>query len=107
MKKALTLLMTVLVLAVGCSKSLPTIDASTDQTLKASLQRVQSSLPPEKQARFQAAVMLITISGMSVSETASGNVTARSLEQVKQRLNGKTGDEIIAEAEDIKQHLGH
>jgi PBP1b-binding outer membrane lipoprotein LpoB len=106
MKKSLLLFAVVLMFVAGCSKSAPTIDTSSDKAMKASLQRVLESLPVEKQAKFQSAVMLITISGLTPAEMSAEDGAARSMERLKERLDGKTGEEVIAEAEKIKEKLG-
>lgn len=106
MKRTLILFAVVLIFVAGCTKSAPTIDASSSEAFKASLDRVEKSLPVEKQAKFRAAVMLITISGISASEVTSKDGATHSIERMKKRLDGKTGEEIIAEGEKIKNQYG-
>jgi hypothetical protein len=86
----------------GCSK--PTIDASTDETMKASSQKVRESLPEAKRTEFDEAIQILAFSKIDLSSLmASGASGAGTIEaKVKDSLNGKTADEIIAQAAQIK-----
>lgn len=87
---------------IGCSD--PKIDASTDEAMKASSQKVRESLPESKRAEFDEALQVLAFSQIDMkalfAEEAAG---AGNLEdKMRSALNGKTADEVIAEANRIK-----
>lgn len=102
-KKQLLNFIMAIVIATGCSK--PTVDTSSDETMKSSIAKVRESLPVEKRAEFDEALSIIAFSEIDLknlfaSGAAGVNVTEA---KVKQSLHGKTGDEIIAQAAQIKK----
>lgn len=95
------MLIAALVLIGACSK--PRIDTSSDEKMGASVAKVRASLPPEKQKEFDEAYMAVVMQGLSLQNTMAGTATAASMTAAaKERLNGKTADEVIAEAAKIK-----
>lgn len=87
---------------VGCSD--PKIDASTDETMKASSQKVRESLPESKRAEFDEALKLLAFSQIDMKDLfAEGMVGAGNLEnKMRSTVNGKTADEVISEANKVK-----
>jgi hypothetical protein len=88
--------------ASGCSA--PTIDTSSDEAMKASAQKVRESLPEDRRAEFDEAVQLLVFSQIGMAEVlAGGALGAASVEsRMKSSLDGKTAEEVIAEAARIR-----
>jgi len=89
------ILFSVASLSFGCK---PTLDTSSEESLKTSAEKVKNSLPKEKQDKFEEA-MVIIVANRGMKAALSGGDGEK---KVKEVLNGKTGDEVIAEAEKIK-----
>lgn len=105
--KKMLLICSVALLLSGCDK--PKIDASTDETMKSSLQKVKDSLPEDKQQEFSEATSTILMNSVDMKAMMagafSGNGDAIAMQQAqkaKDALNGKTGEEIINEAKAIQ-----
>lgn len=97
----LTAVCLAVIVLTGCSK--PRIDTSSDEAMGASLTRVRDSLPEEKRNEFDEAYMAVAMQDLSLQGMMSGAVTPGSVAgAAKARLNGKTADEIIAEAAKLK-----
>ena len=96
----------ILAAIVGCDKLLPepTIDTSTDESIRQSSQKVRESLPEAERAEFDEAIQLLAFSKINLKDIfTEGAAGAGNLEnKMKESLNGKTASEIIAEAERIK-----
>lgn len=92
----------VLGIIAGCSK--PTIDASTDESMKASSQKVRESLPEARRAEFDEAIQLLAFSQIDMKDLFSeGAVGAGGIEgKMRSAFDGKTADQVIAEAARIK-----
>lgn len=88
-------------LVVACSK--PKIDTSSDASMKSSIQEVRSSLPKSEQAKFDNALKVVGLSQINMSDLlASGATDSGVVEsKFKSALNGKTGEQVIAEADQI------
>ncbi len=78
---------------VGCK---PTIDTSSEETFKTSVEKVKNSLDKDTQPKFEAALIVV-----SMKHAMEGGASADSEKKAKAALNGKTANEIIAEAEKI------
>ena len=91
-----------LLASAGCSK--PTIDASSDEAMKTSSQKVRESLPESKRAEFDEAIQLLAFSQIDMKDLISeGAIGAGGIEgKMRSALNGKTADQVIAEAARIK-----
>ncbi|WP_312268048.1 DUF6694 family lipoprotein [Pseudescherichia sp.] len=105
MKKALVACALALLLS-GCDK--PTVDASTDESMKASLQKIKESLPESQRQEFAEATSTIMMSNIDIKTVMAGAfagnadaVAAQQADKAKAALNGKTGEEIINEANAI------
>lgn len=87
-----------LVLVAGCSE--PTLDASSDETMKASSQKVRENLPESKRAEFDEALQILAFSQIDMKDLfAEGAAGAGGLEgKMRGALDGKTADQVIAEA---------
>lgn len=90
----------------GCDK--PKVDTSTDETMKASLQKVKESLPEDKRQEFSEATSTIVMNSIDMKAMMAGafsgngdTIATQQAEKTKAALNGKTGEEIISEAKVI------
>ena len=101
----------------GCSE--PKIDASSDESLRASVAKVRKSLSDQKQKEFDEAMQQIIAFNMLDVEDVfkQGDIGANNMEDVfkqstagflklegkiRQSLDGKTAKQVIAEAERIR-----
>jgi len=83
---------------LGCDDA--TINTSSDEAMKESISQMKDDLPPEKREDFEKALMTISLGGDNLLELAAapGGVERR----MKERLDGKTADEVFAEAEKVR-----
>ena len=105
MLKRTLILLVGLTLLVGCEPSPPTVDTSSDQAMEASLQAVRDALPPERRPALDTALQVLVFSDLNPKELlVNGNPieTAAELERaLKSHLQGRTGEEIIAMADEV------
>lgn len=94
---------TLIVIAVAACSD-PKIDASSDQTMKQSVEKVRASLPEAKRSQFDEALRVLAFSEISMKDLfAEGAAGVGNIEgKVRQSLDGKTGQEVIAQAEQMK-----
>jgi hypothetical protein len=102
MRNTWTVLAAVTALLVGCSE--PKVDTTSDETTKASIEKVKKSLPEEKRGEFDKALQLLAFSQLDLKSLMSeGTKGADSVTgKMKAAIHGKTGTEIIAEAQKIE-----
>jgi hypothetical protein len=87
-----------LIALFGCGP--PQLDTSSDAKAVASLERLRRSLPQDKRAEFDQAVMTIVLSRLSgkreleIEQAGPAGLDARALEP----LDGMTAHEVIIEA---------
>lgn len=93
----------IIVLLAACAK--PTIDASTDEAMKASVAKVRESLPEGKRDEFDKAVELVALSQLDFKTLMTDGATGANttVGRMKSSLNGKTGAEVIAEGKRIEE----
>lgn len=86
----------------GCSDL--TLDASTQETLQASMAKIQQSLPDAKRTEFAHAMNTIVEQQMNTALLMGSNrPPALEIEdRLRKSLHGKTADEVIKEAAAIK-----
>ncbi|MEY8214250.1 MAG: hypothetical protein RPR97_07165 [Colwellia sp.] len=93
-----SLLLVGISLLVGCGEK--KVDSTSDESLKISISTIKESLTEQKKEEFEKAVKVIAFSGVTNLFQAAAN--AEGLQQkMKEKLNGKTADEIIAASNDI------
>ena len=106
MNRPLIFIVVLAVLCSGCSK--PRIDATTDEGLEQSLSRVRESLPEGRRQNFDASLATISTVVESGIGFADVGVRVAAMEAaIKRALNGKTGEEVIAYADDLKSGRQH
>jgi len=93
-------------LITGCDSLMPepTIDTSSDESMKQSSQKVRESLPEDQRAQFDEAMQLLAFSQIDLKDIFSAGATGTGNleEKMKQSLNGKTAQQVMAEADRIK-----
>lgn len=104
MKRIIFLILPFIILSCGE----PKIDASSDESMKSSIENIKENLPDEKKEDFQKALMTIATSNIDLSDVFKGNINPDTysqnlLSKVKNQLNGKTANQIIHKADSIKQ----
>ena len=82
----------------------PTMDTSTDELMKKTSQEVRDSLPEADRPKFDEALKLLAFSQIDMKDIFSaGAADMGSIEsKMKDSLHGKTAQQVIAEAENIK-----
>lgn len=101
MNKTILLLIT-LVFVTGCSE--PKINASSEESMKSSVEKVRNSLTQSKRQEFDNAIQIIAFNQFDMqdlirqSAVGAGNIE----EKIRLSLDGKTGDQIIQEADRIR-----
>jgi len=85
-------------LVAGCGDK--KVDSSTDETLKSSIEAVKSSLSEEKKKEFEDAIQALAFSEIGNIFEAAANPDGMQ-RKIKDKLNGKTADEIISEGNRI------
>ena len=98
--KALFVLVIFLFMA-GCSA--PKIDASSDEELKSSIAKVRESLPEEKRSEFDEALGTLAFEEFDLTDFIQEEATKIGTTEAKMKaaLNGKTGEEVIAAAQEV------
>lgn len=99
----LLLLSVTLITLSGCSD--PKIDTSSDESMKASIEKVRQSLPQEKKKVFDEAIQVLAMSQLNLKDLFTQGAAGVSNTEIKMKesISGKTGSEVIAEAERVKQ----
>ena len=90
----------------GCS-SRPRIDASSEEAVAASIERVRESLPEHDRLRFDVALYNVTLSRTfgALGDTASVVPDAVSLSWIAEPLDGLTGDQVIAKGDSVREEM--
>ncbi|MEQ9207297.1 MAG: hypothetical protein RLN78_08015 [Phycisphaerales bacterium] len=99
--RSLTFATITILLIAGCGKD-PTVNAKgSDEEQKASIESVKDSLPVDRRDDFEEAMKTLLFSDFeSLSDLADGEGMVRRLQD---QIDGKTGEEIIAEAEKARE----
>src|SRR5690554_965710 len=81
----------------------PTVDATSEESMKASIQKIKDTLPEDKKEEFGKAVLAVSFSDFSFAEMMAGTQDGASLVKgAKEKLNGKTADEIFEMVDDVR-----
>jgi len=88
-------------LLAACSQGAPAqVDGSSPEAFDASMAEVRGQLGPADRARFSAAVQLARVEAFAKADTRE-EMSAH----LRRKLDGKTGAEIIAEAQAKKEKV--
>jgi hypothetical protein len=85
-------------LLVGCGDK--KVDSTTDESLKTSITSIKESLTEEKKVEFEKAVKILALSDVGNIFQAAANPDGIK-SKMKEKLNGKTADQIITESNGI------
>ncbi len=96
--RKLIVMIALAVLVTGCGDK--KVDSSTDEKLKTSMEAVKRSLDDEKKKEFEDAVKAMVFSEIGNIFEASANPDGTQ-RTIKDKLHGKTANEIIAEGNRI------
>tara|TARA_R110002124_G_scaffold85350_1_gene221400 strand:- start:2432 stop:3277 length:846 start_codon:yes stop_codon:yes gene_type:complete len=94
MRKLIILAMCATLMA--CEK--PTLDASSDEAFKSSLEKVSASLPEAQRSQLQSDVAYLAMKSMDIDAIMSGKAPADVASNMRTQFAGKTGEQVIAEA---------
>ena len=94
MKKLVILAMCAALAA--CEK--PTLDTTSDEAFKASLEKVVASLPEEQRSQFQSDVAYLAMQSMDLGAIMSGKSPTDVAGDMRAQFTGKTGEQVIAQA---------
>ena len=85
----------------GCGD--PTIDASSDESMMVSIKKVRNALPDNQKEKFDKSLQVLAFSNFNFEAIIEGDAIApRNIRaKVKDSINGKTGAEVIAAADEI------
>jgi hypothetical protein len=93
-----SLLLVGISLLVGCGEK--KVDSTSDESLKTSISTIKESLTEQKKEEFEKAVKILAFSGVTNLFQAAANPGGLQ-QKMKEKLNGKTADEIISASNDI------
>ncbi|MEI8664950.1 hypothetical protein P4S81_08550 [Pseudoalteromonas sp. B28] len=85
-------------LLIGCGEK--KIDSTTDDSLKASITSIKESLTENKKVEFEKAVKILAFSDVENIFQVTSNPDGIK-NKMKEKLDGKTADQIIAESNNI------
>jgi len=87
---------------MGCSD--PTIDASSDESMKESIDKVRDSLPESERKEFDDSIQILAFSQIDMKDLfAAGATGAGNLEgKVRDSLDGMTAEQVISEADRVR-----
>lgn len=93
-------------LLIGCDKIIPepTLDASTNESMKLSSKKVRDSLPEVDRDKFDDALKILAFSQINMKSIFFEGIAGakETLKVVKDSFNGKTAKQIMAEADRIR-----
>ena len=101
MNRGIGIVSSLVLFSLGCSE--PTIDATSDETAKASMEQIHTSLSEEEKKTFQEALPVILFQDLESLEnlfSAAQDADSFKADALK-KLHGKTAEEVIADAERI------
>ncbi|WP_240032159.1 DUF6694 family lipoprotein [Psychroflexus aestuariivivens] len=101
MKKSIIYVLAFVVMSLtACTKK---IDASSDEAMKASLEEIKQNLSDEKKEEFTSALQLVMLSDINLGDLMKGDTSVdEGLSGMKAKIDGKSADEIIRLAEEIR-----
>ncbi|MEK8080704.1 DUF6694 family lipoprotein [Pseudomonas sp. XK-1] len=101
MKRKAILVAVTAILLTGCGD--PRLDGTSEEAMKSSVAKISAKLDETKKASFEEALQVVAFSKMDIGSVLSGKKTAEGMAgDMMVSLNGKTADEVIAQANVIK-----
>lgn len=102
MKKVMLLLGLTGILLSSCAK---TIDGSSEETLKSSIDEIKKSLGDEKKEKFEKSMKLIMFHGLDLGKLIKDGSAEETISDMKSKLDGKTVDDVIREGDKIQAEI--
>ena len=81
------------------------VDGTSDESLKKSLEQVRTELPDDERTKFDQAIQEIAFADLGLNDLLVAGKTGDALglaEKIREKLDGKTGAEILAQAQEIR-----
>ena len=105
MKKKLLISFIIIFVFASTGYSQPRVDTSSDEKMKASIAKVRESLPENRRHEFDEALEITLFSQVDLQNLFVAGATGVNVVEakIKQSLNGKTAQEIIAQSAQIKK----
>lgn len=90
----------------GCNNA-DRIDASSNESFKASVARITKNLPPEESSEFRKALSMLAVKHLNLAALVGGKVSANELnnDALREALDGKTPAEAIKMGEEARIEL--
>lgn len=98
MKTLFLLLLPLALVLSGCAK--PKIDASSDETMKSSIDAMKADMSTKEKEEFEQAMLVLSLDGKSIWSMANDPDAAK--RRIGDRLDGLTADEVLSQAETVK-----
>ncbi|MBY6070588.1 hypothetical protein KUV35_04750 [Marinobacter salsuginis] len=90
------------IILAGCGEQ--KIDGSSDASLKSSIADIKQSLPPEKAEEFSSAIQIIAFNQVDFESIMKGGANPdQMVSDAMASLDGKTPDDVIAEAQRLRE----
>lgn len=86
---------------LGCPT--PTVDATSDETMKASVAEMTSSFDEAQLKKFSESLMAVALADLTMADVMSGKKAGDSSADTFKKLHGKTAEEVMAMAESIRE----
>lgn len=89
-------------LLTGCDK--PTVDTTSDESMKASIAKVRESLPEDKRPEFDNAIKVVAFSKVDLADIMKNGLAGNKEDidkKMREPFTGKTGEEIISYAKQV------
>ncbi|MDD4848405.1 MAG: hypothetical protein PHR53_06565 [Bacteroidales bacterium] len=102
MKKFTVLLGVIAILLSSCVKK---IDASSEESMKSSIEKIIKTLDDDKKEKFEKSLNLIMLYGLDIEKSMQEGVAKETFSNIKFKLDDKTADDIISEGEKIKAEI--
>jgi len=102
MKKITLLSILLCLLIVSCQK---TIDGSSEESMKNSIEKINESLDNDKKEEFQESMKLMMFNGLELSDLIKDGGADKMAKDFKTRIDGMTADDIIEQGKEIKRQI--
>lgn len=99
----LVLAITTILMLSACGK--PTLDTSSDEAMKESVQKIMADLSKDDQEKFKKTLTGIYMLGALASLGSDNAEDAKA--KINAKLNGKTAEEVFQLADELKQKMNN
>lgn len=102
MKKVILLLILSIFFLTSCTK---TIDGSSEDAMKSSIEEIKNSLDEEKKKEFEESLQLILFHGLDFGSLLEDDGASKTISDLKSKINGMSASDIISEGNRIKEEI--